>query len=709
MATLQRIRNRAGLLVGVIGVAMLAFILTDLLNSGTSILNRSRNEIGEINGLTVSAQEFQRRLEANISNKYGGQATEEDRNRERDVLWNNMVREQLLAEAYEATGVTVSADELDDLITGSRTGNLHNLARQLFGIQPGQEVNSAAIKQNLLSVMQNDPQNAQVYLYYENEIKKQRLKEKYDLLIKSGIQATDYEAKAYNEAQGATINGRYIFKSYSSIDDNSIEVSESDLRSAYNKQKEDYKQEANASLQFVVFNIEPSEEDMRVVREELAELMGDRVVFNKRSNKYDTLPGFKNTDADSAFVQQHSDFAFNGNYFKQGGLNPVIDDLMFDADLGYIHGPYEHDGAYHLSKLIEIAERPDSVEARHILIKPEAGLPAAQALADSLYDLIENGADFAELAKEFSQDVTASEGGDLGYFAEGQMVPAFNDACFNGKTGDLKIVTTQFGVHIIEVTDQKDFQKVVRVATVSRSIDPSSATADRVYNQASQFAAENKDLESFKASAAEGAVSLREASNLLANAYAIPGLGQAREIVRWAHDEKSEVGAVRMFDLSDQFVVAILTAKNPEGYKTLDEVKDRLRAELLKDKKAEQIIADINAKNASDLDALAQALSLEVKTMTAVRLSSPTIPGAGFEPAVVGAAFGLNQGAFSAPIQGNNGVYVLTVDSKNANANQDLASAKRTLQTRYSTRVSFEPLNALEEKAEIVDERAKIY
>jgi peptidyl-prolyl cis-trans isomerase D len=712
MATLQRIRNRAGLLVGVIGVAMLAFILTDLLSSGNSIAQRSMNEIGEIDGETITAQDFQRLLESSIQAKFpNGQATEEDRGRERELLWNTIVRDQLLTNEYNAAGITVTPDELDDLVTGARTGNLHPISRQLFGIQPGQEVNSAAIKQNLNNVLANDPQNAAVYLYYEKEINRARLKEKYDNLIKAGLYANSMMAEAYNNEQNSSLNGRYVYQTYSSISDSSIAVSDADLNRYYNKHKEEYKQEASRAMSYVVFDVVPSEGDKVAVKEEITELLKDRVVFNRRSNAYDTIAGFNNTSDDSVFVQQNSDFQFDGSFYKEGKMSTALNEVMFTNTPGFVFGPYEENGAFHISKLMEVTSRPDSVKARHILVKPiNNDIVGAKAKADSLFALVNNGGDFAEIAETNSEDGSASKGGDLGYFAEGAMVLPFNNACFAGKTGDVVMVLSQFGYHIIEITDQKNFGKAVKVATVSRTIDASTATADLIYATASQFAASNKDLENFNAAANSASIQKREANNLLMNASTISGLGQARDIVRWAYNEKSNEGAVRMFDMSDKFVVAILTKVSAKGFKTVGDVSARLKSEIIKDKKAALLVETITAKVGANLDATAKALGLEVKSMTAVKMATPTIPGVGFEPTVVGTTFGLEKGVQSPAIKGNNGVFVVLVDNITvAAAASDLAGLKSTLESRVASRSTYEPFNAIKENANVVDDRSKIY
>ena len=345
------------------------------------------------------------------------------------------------------------------------------------------------------------------------------------------------------------------------------------------------------------------------------------------------------------------------------------------------------------------------------MIKPvNNNIAAAKAKADSLLALVNDGGDFAQLAKDNSDDGSADKGGDLGWFAEGMMVMPFNNACFNGKKGDVVMVLSQFGYHIIEIMDQKNFDDAVKVATVTRTIDASSTTSDMVYNEAVTFASQNKDVESFRTAASNAAINKREAKNLLAGASAVAGLGQAREVVRWAHDEKTVEGAVKMFDMSDKFVVAILTDVAEEGYTPLPNVELRLKSEIIKDKKAEMIIADMNAKKGASIDATATALGLEVKSMSAVKFASPSIPGVGFEPVVVGTAFGMQTGVMSDAIQGNNGVFILVVDNvAAAPAISDMASTKRSVESRVTSRVSYEPYNALKEKAEIVDERAKIF
>ncbi len=717
MATLQKIRNRAGLLVVVIGVAMLAFILTDLLNSSGSLF-QSGNSLGSIDGETVNRIEFERELESVIAAKYpNGNVTEENRVQERDALWNQKVREAVLNDHYEMAGVRVSKDELTDLMTGNRTGDLDPITKQLFGIDESTQFTPEMMAQTIQQVLENDPRRAATYVYFEEMIRKNRFNTKYFNLIKRGLQATGQQAMDKFIYENKSLNGRFIQMPFTTMADSLVSVSESELKSYYNENKEEYKQTESRNLEFVVFNVEPSAEDRAAAFEEMNDLLNDRVEYNRSTGEYDTIPGFRNAENDSTFIAAYGDVdaPFNPTYFKPGGgLIPRLDTVMFDVEVGHIVGPYVEDGNLRVAKLSGITMRPDSVKARHILVAVEENdYASAKVIADSLKELVDNGADFAELATANSDDPgSAAKGGDLGWFEEGQMVPTFNDASFSNEVGDIVMVPSQFGYHIIEILDQGGISKAVRVAVLSRAITPSNATADQVYQNASTFAVRNKNIESMRSAADSLGLAIRQAANLQPNQRQVSGLGNYREIVRWAYAEDSEEGATRMFDLTDKLVVVGLAKKNEEGYKPLDEVRAQVELAVRNEKKAEKFMEEVNSAMTEgvSLDDLAASLGQTVKPVTAVKFSTGSVPGAGFEPALVGAMFGTPVGSLAGPIKGNNGVYVYQIDSANeAPANPNLLTQKVTIENQLRSRTEFQMYSAMEDKADIEDKRSEIY
>ena len=718
MATLQKIRNRAGLLVAVIGFAMLAFILTDLLSS-TGNLFQGGQDLGDVDGTTINYQDFERELEATIIAKYPQGATEQQRNQERDMLWDTKVREVLLNPHFNDAGVMVSSEELQDLLTGSRTGKLDPIAEQLFGLTNAQEQPAPSqISALIQRVMETDPKGARTYLYYEDLIRKNRRSAKYFNLLKEGMYITDMQAaRAYNFSN-ATINGRYVQLPVASIQDSAVSVSEADIKSYYNENKEDYKVEAARDLSYVVFEVKPSQEDYNEALEEITELMNERVEYNRNTGSYDTIPGFVNTDDDSSFVMTHSDATapFTGTYFKKdGGLPANLDSVMFDAEVGTVVGPYLERGSYKVAKLNKIMQRPDSVKARHILISGgENPDPVkAKALADSLYAAIENGSEFAQLAKDFSEDPgSGAEGGDLGYFPEGQMVAPFNKACFEGEVGDLVMVTSQFGYHIIEIQDQIGMSKAVRVAILSREVLPSNATADKIYRDASSFASNNRTFEAMVAAADSLGLKVQQAANVKPTARQVASLANAREIVRWAYNEKTKVGAVRMFDRTDELLVVSVSKVQPEGYNSLENVRETIETAVKRDKKKDMLMEQANAAytDGMSIDDYAAAVSQSVKSFAGTQFANPSVTGAGFEPAWVGYMFAYPTDQVSKPYKGNNGVYVFVVDQNNpAIETQNLLTQKASLENAVKPRVEFQIFNSLKEESNVEDNRANIY
>lgn len=716
MATLQKIRNRAGLLVVVIGLAMLAFILTDLLNSSGNLL-RGGQDLGSIDGTTINYTSFERELEAIMQAKYPQGFTDEQRTQERDLLWDTKVRAQLLQPHFEEAGVMVSSEELEDLITGARTGELDPIAKQLFGLNdPSNQPTSAQISQMIQRVLETDPKGAKTYIYYEDLIRRNRLNTKYFNLIKEGLYITNRMAADNYLYANSTINGRYVSLALNSIQDSAVTVSESEMKSYYNENKEDYKVDESADLAYVVFNVEPSRTDFDAALAEINGLLNNRVEYNRTTQEYDTIAGFRTTLDDSAFVMTYSDAnaPFNRTYMKEGDL-PENLKPMLDAEVGYVIGPYMDGNTYKVSKLTDVMMRPDSVKARHILLSggQQQDAQRAKVLADSLMEVIENGGDFAELAKEFSEDPgSAVEGGDLGYFAEGTMVQPFNDACFEGKVGDVVLVASQFGFHIIEIMDQKGESKAVQIATLSREVVASSETADNIYRKASAFASFNRTVEKMQAAADSMGLTVQQAANMKPSARVVASLGNAREVVKWAFNEKTKEGAVQMFDRTEDIVVVGLVKYQEEGYQSFENAKANLEIATRREKKKDMLTEKANAAfNAGmSLDEYSSAVSAPINSFSAVKFANPSVPGAGFEPAWVGAMFAAPVNEVSEPFKGSNGVYVFVVDQHNvAPETSNLRTQKASLENGLKPRAEFQIFNALKEEASIEDNRAEMY
>ena len=289
------------------------------------------------------------------------------------------------------------------------------------------------------------------------------------------------------------------------------------------------------------------------------------------------------------------------------------------------------------------------------------------------------------------------------------MVPSFNDACFDGDKGDLVIVESQFGFHIIEVLDQKGNTEKRAVAFIDRAVEPSTKTFQIKYGEADEFKRSITSLASFDQEVANRGLNKRIASNLKPNDNTIAGLENPRPLIRWAFEsEKDDISEV--FELGDNFLVGVLTTVREEGYTAIDEIREELEAEVVKEKKASKFIEEFDAARAGDIQTIANNMNLPVEVQENLSLSSVAIQGLGREPALVGTVSGMEEGDISKAIKGEQGVYVVSVDSKTSIPEQpSITNNKRMLNSSLASRVDFEVFEALKEKAEITDNRSKFF
>ncbi len=708
MATLQKIRTRAGLLVAiVIGISLAAFILGDIFRSGNSLFQRDRLEIGEIDGESIQYPDFQREVEElgeiYRMNNDQSQLDEDTWVQVREQTWQNTVRQLVMDDVYDDLGVAVSSEELFDMLQGQ---NLHPIVQQLFRNPNTGQVDRSAVVRFLKNLETGGiaPEQRDYWLYLEDQIVDERIQTKYNNLVGKGLYVTSEEAQRSLTQKNKQVNFDYIMLPHSSVADSQVVVTEKDLKDYYNENKENYEQEKVRQIEYLTFPVEPSNADYEAAEEWINDAVSD----------------FADAEDNVAFVNSNSDVGFDNTWYKENDLPEDIATWIFesDAEVNAIFGPYFEDEAYKMAKLHASEMMPDSVEARHILLQvnTQQELTQMQALADSLKTAIENGSDFAELAREFSTDQgSAVQGGDLGWFGRGQMVEPFEQAAFNNEVNEVSIVNSQFGIHIVQTTQKGALSPQVQVAYLVRNVVPSTQTYQDVYAEASKFAGENTTKEEFDAAVEEQNLNKRVAS-VREDGRRIAGLENARILIRAAYDAK--VGQIiqdpqgsTIFDLGDNFVIATLVSATEEGIADFESVRDRVELAVIKEKKAVFLKEKANAalEGKSDLNAVATELDTEVKNATNINFTSVQIPGAGMEPAVIGTATALDTDEISEPVAGNSGVYVVQVTSVNQGTDQDMESEKMRLAQNLTFRASSQAYNAQREAVEIEDKRAKFY
>nr|WP_319511457.1 peptidylprolyl isomerase [uncultured Draconibacterium sp.] len=708
MATLQTIRTKAGLLVAiVIGLSLAAFILGDLLQGGSSMFQRNRLEVGVIDGESIQYPEFQQEVEelGEIFKQNYGQNQLDDNTwaQVREQAWQRKIAEIVMGETYEDLGIEVSSEELFDMLQGS---NPHQIVRQIFSNpETGQFDRNAVVRflKNLETGAVAADQRA-YWLNIEQQIVEERTQGKYTNMVAKGMYITNEQAQASATAGSKSVNFDYIALPHNTVADEDVTVTDKDLRDYYNAHQEQYDSEASRRIEYITYPVEPSDKDFADAEEWITDIKAD----------------FQETDNTIQFVDTNSDVAFTDEWDKKDDLPEAVGAWIFDegAEVGEVYGPYKEGESFTLAKLYKSEMMPDSVEARHILLQvtTQAEVIAAQQLADSLKTMIENGADFAELARTNSADQgSAINGGDLGWFQRGQMVKPFENAAFNNTTDSVTIVASQFGIHLIQTTKRGKLTPQVQVAYLTRNVEPSTRTYQNVYAQASQFVGENETSEAFNTAISEQGLTKRVA-NVSENQRTIVGLENPRPLIRAAFE--ADVNDIltnnqdsRIFELGDNFVIAVLAGITEKGIAPFENVKARVELAVTKEKKAELLVEKAKAalSDNADLAGAAAALDTEVQTANAVNFNSFSIPGMGLEPAVIGTVGALDVDEVSAPIEGNNGVYIVMPTAVNEGVGVDVAAEKRRLAQTNNYRVGSEVFTVHRNSVEIEDKRAKFY
>ena len=697
MGIMGYLRERMGKIVAIgIGVALFAFVGEEALKSGSSIFHDDRNLLGEVAGEKIAYDDYSKRLEAGI-NQFKQQSGQASLNAQftayiQDNVWNQQVSQIIINKEIEKLGIVVSSDEGAAMINGT---NPDPQVVQYFGDPATGKVDQAKLnnfKANLQAAKADDPIRAQWAQFLE-QLRENKLSQKYMSLVTNGLYVNALDAKDDYESKNKLANFKYTTLDYSSIPDNKVTLTDDDYKAYYDEHQAEFKNKQELrSFDYVSFNAAPSKADSAAIKEQVEKL----------------APAFKSSTNDSLFVQVNAETKAPFAYKRKGQLgDPKLDTVMFGAQKGFVYGPYFSQGSYKLAKLIDSRVSPDSVKARHILIDAsQIGIAKATAKADSLKKLIEGGKSFADLAKMYSIDKNSGDkGGDLGTFGRGVMVPVFDDAVFNAKKGDLKIVTSQFGVHLVEIEDQKGSSQVVKVAVVDKPVTASSNTQSAAYNKAQKFLGElTKD--NFDAEVKKAGLAKKAATDVNDLTSTLPGLDNTRELVRWAFKaNKGDFGS-QVFVMGDQYVIPILTTVKPKGTLALDVVKKQIEPAVRNHVKAKQLIEKLSG--GSSIDQVAQKAGSKVVPVQNVVFANPVIPGLSLEYKVVGTIFGSQPNKLTKPIEGQHGVYVAVLDNFiNPAALGNAVREKQQIGQALLQRSQGQLFEALKDKANVKDYRAK--
>ncbi|MFS4417547.1 peptidylprolyl isomerase [Maribacter sp. 2307ULW6-5] len=707
MAVLENIRKRTTVLILIIGLALFAFVISGVFTSDNFAAGGEKlgAAVGEINGEEIPITEFRRKLET-ISRQMGPTMSSMQL---MNQVWDREVRTTILSEQFEELGIGIGQDEIIDFLR--TTGYAENPEFQ----NSNGVFDPNIFKQTVADWKVNNPLQYDAWLQTEQEIIQMAKEETYFNLVKAGVGATLKEGELDYKLANEKMDIKYVRVPFSSIPDSTITVTKSEISAYVNDHKDQFKQEAARDIQFVLFEEKPSDEDDAAIKAALMALLDNTVEYNAQTDRNDTVFGFRETQDMAAFLDRHSDTKLDTLYKAKKNLPASVADSLMALQVGEIYGPYKDGGAYKISKMM--GRRPNgSVKASHILLAYEGAMRAnpevtrtkeeAEAKAKELLaEAKKPNTVFATLARDNSDGPSAPNGGDLGYFQRGVMVPEFNDFAFDNPVGEVGMVETDFGFHVIKVDDKED---VVQLATLSREIEASEETINTLFTNATKFEMETiEDNAAFSDIAKKSDYLVRPVNKIKALDENLPGLSAQRSIVQWAFNKDTEVGDIKRFDVNDGYAVVQLTGSYKEGVMSAEDASATVLPIIRKERKAAQIIG---ANKGKTMDAIAQDNSVTVSTASALTVKSPTIPGAGSEPAVVGTAYGMQEGEVSELIEGNTGVFKIEIVKRTpATPLDNYSTFANTVKTNAANRVNSDVYNALKESSEIEDKRAVFY
>ena len=695
MAVLEKIRQRSLLLILVIGLSLFAFIVGDLFNSGG--FNSVSKDVGSIDGKDISFEDFRIKV-SNVEKSGQGITPTQAVNR----VWDQEVVIALYTKQFDLLGIRAGEKSIMNVLKSDQNIGQNPLFLNAAGV-----FDEAKFKEYFRA----NPEQAQMIKAREKEAELSARYEIYDAMVKGGMYVTEAEGKLQYKIESEKVNFDYVAVLYSTIKDSDVKVSDAEIVDFMKKNEKKYKADETREVEYVLIKDVASPEDEAEVKTTVDALLNSRIVYNQATSKNDTLPGFRFATNNAEFVNENSDVPYDSSYVAKNRLPAAVAEQLFNLPQGEIYGPYMNGEYYCISKSLG-KKAGANAQASHILIsyegtqvpnkKEKRTKEEAKAKAESLLAQAQaNPGSFQMLALMNSDDSSAQRGGDLGEFSPGQMVKPFNDFVFNNPVGKIGLVETDFGFHIINVTNKQD---AIRLATIAQKIEPSDATSDKIYQEAVKFEMEANEKD-FATVAKDAKMTVNPVVTLKAMDENFGTVGNQRQIVRWAFEKGTKVGDVKRFEIANVGNVIVKFKKiNEEGLLAIDLARVTVEPKLKNQKKAALISAKMKG---ATLDAIAKASGAAVQQAVDVTIANATLPNVGPEKKVVGTAIGIGVNKMSAPIEGNSGVYVVNTKSitpglalKNFS---DYTNKLKQQTASYSSRV----VPALKEDADIVDNRAQ--
>ncbi len=720
MAILSKIRDRSMFLILIVGLALFAFVLDP-----TSIQNffssSKINSIGAVNGEDIDREEFARQVETYRSQS-GGRATQMQAV---NTVWNSMMSEKIFENQLEEAGIVVGEKDIWDamvVLPNIQNSPLFKNEANLFDEEKLKEYIA-----NLQADAQEGDNAAWInWLETEKNIKLNLQRQAYTSLVTAGLGTSLKEGERDYFYNNTKMDAEYVYVPYTSIPDSLAKITKGDLKDYIADNAKKYKAEATRSLQFIKFDIEPSESDEAEVKAMVESYINDREEYSNAAKATIQISGLKNAINYVEFLNDNkSDLSIDNGYKFKNQVSTDIADNVFNGDLNSVIGPYKQAGYYKISKVVESIKLPDSVKSSHILV-PFVGatrststktVEEAKKTADSIFSLVRyNKSKFTEIADEINTDGTKGKGGDIGWVRKDQAFSAgfdkdFADFIYKNKTGSIKVVKTAFGFHIIRIDNQTKYQEAVRLATYARLIEASEETENTIFENAETLAANLADGKSLIDLAQEKDYKIQYGLNLKVLEENVPGLSNQRQIVTWAFDSETEVNDSKRFDVDVNgkrgYAVVVVTEKANEGDVELNSIIINQIRPILINKKKAKLIKD--KMEGSTLEEIATNNATVVRKTSSVTLASPLLSGVGNEPAIVGAMSTLVIDKTSDLIEGVKGVFILKVTKReDPVALDNYENYRKKLASQLKGR-TYQLNEVLKEAADIVDNRAKFF
>ncbi len=720
MAVLNKIRQRSLFLIFIIAMALFAFVLTDLFRNSDALFGGSQDVVATVNGKNINRIDFMNRVE-NMQRQLPNSTSTQTMNR----VYDQQVRREVMNTQFDELGLTVEQDQMKDLLEQNfssyvefqNEAGLFDENKLTEFVANLKAINPERATLGTFQLNYNDWVNS------ENSIAVSAKERAFYNMVKAGVNATLNEAEVDYLLENSSRDLRYVQVPYSSINDSLVEVTKADIKAYINENKEKYEVEATRDIVFVEFKEEPSKADEDNLKAEFNKFISGKVEFNDSNGKNDTILPF--TQVKTADINNYvsyigeSEENYSDTFVKKSALPTAVADTLMNLNVGGVYGPYKDNGMMKLTKVVEETTIPDSAKVRHILIAHLGATRVtadvtrteieAKTLADSVLAVVKaDRSKFPELVTALSSDQgSVNNGGEYDFHPSTQMVKPFSDFEFQNNVGDIGVVKTQFGYHIIEILDQKGSSRAIKTATIAKKIEPSTETIDNVFTEASKLEIALQDGD-FQEVAKEKGLEVKPVNGIKILDENIPGIGSQRPIVRWAFEDGTKVGDYRRFTIpGGGYAVAQVTKITKKGLMDPENASASALTEIRNKKKAEMIRAKITG---TTVDEVAKNQGKSTAVSSAVNMKTPTLTGAGSEPKVVGVAFSLAEGETSGLIDGNRGVFMVTVTKINEVTKLDNYQAiANRLSTTRTNAAQTKVYNALKETADIEDNRATFY